>query len=742
MQRFLTIMILGLLSLTPAAFCEDAVSVADTGSQQTVSAADAVKFTLAQIAGENANGAEWEAGAALFRLGADALPSLESSLANATPSQTLTICYALLRLGEQNQATRAVEALIINDKLPLETRVNAAALLGSYGGNYASARLRMLLANTPPLPELLRVEMAKSLWKLTHGATAHEILQEIMNTGNDRRARAESILALGRFGRFTDAQPQLELLATQPGRYGEEARTIIDQNHKLEGRIRRDDFPARLIQELVFKVRQLYAPDDTDPDEAEQLKPEHLASVAADAMLQSIDPFSSYLDEQDFRDLAEQMRADYGGIGAWVGLRSGRFTILTPMYGQPAFKAGIRSMDVVEQVDGTDITGMPLNKVVQMLKGKPKSKVSLAIIRKGWDEPKTFEVIRDLIEVPTLNAQMLPGGIGYIRLNGFNEDPRLDTSTSKALHTALLDFEKRGLTGLLIDLRNNPGGLLPEAVHVAEQFVDSGSKIVSSKGKAMPEQSYFSTISGKPTYTGPMVVLVNQGSASASEIVAGALRDLGRATLVGQKTYGKGSVQQLIPVDLTGGTTRMKLTIAKYYLPKGECIHKKGIEPHVKIEDASIAASEVEARWTLRDNHELIDWVEKMFPNNEKKFRDLLEFDSYNPESYPDFDQLLKQMQDKYPKLKITPDILRKELRVGILSFLKDRRGEDENIVDIQESETLQQALVVLGQKMKDGKLPNLPVYNAFRDKYTPNGPVEAVALENNADTEKNKPQN
>lgn len=705
-------------------------------AEEQVRPEDAVRILLAPLAQDTDNG-EWDTGTALFRLGPDAQPALEAALEGAAPSQTLALSYALLRLGSQNQATRALEQMITSDKLPLDSRMSAAALLGSYGGNYASARLRMLLADTA-LPELLRVEMAKSLWKLTHGATAHDILTAVMRDGKTRAARTEATLALGRFGRFTDTQAQLELLATQPGKYGEEARTIIDQNRKIDLQTSRDDFPARLMQELIQKTRQLYAPDDTDPGEVEQLKPENMASVAADAMLHSIDPFSAYLDEEDFRDLAEQMRADYGGIGAWVGVRNGRFTILTPMYGQPAFQAGIRSLDVVDQVDGQDISGLPLNKVVKMLKGKPKSKVTLSIVRRGWDEPRNFEVVRDLIEVPSINAQLLPGNIGYIRLNGFNEDPRLDSSTSKALQKTLEEFKKQGMTGLLLDMRNNPGGLLPEAVHVSEQFVANGNKVVSSKGKALPEQSYFSTISGEPTWTGPMVVLINQGSASASEIVAGALRDLDRATLVGQKTYGKGSVQQLIPIDLTGGRTRMKLTIAKYYLPKGECIHKKGIEPHVKSDDAPMSASEVEARWTLRDNHELVEWVEKHFDTFGKQLRDLLAFDNYSVEGYPEFEGLYKAMQEKYPNLKLTKEILRKELRVGIFSYLKDRLGEENQVVDVQESETLQQALVVLGQKLPSG-LPNLPLYNAFREKFNAKGDKAVAAVDTDETTE---PQN
>ena len=511
----------------------------------------------------------------------------------------------------------------------------------------------------------------------------------------------------------------MRALAPLPGASGDEARALLVLDGRNQKNIGRDQFTTELLGEVVDKIRSHFAYDENDPNAQKQLEPKKMASEAARALARSLDEFNDYLDEDDYQEMLNGMHGDYGGIGAYVGMRDELFTILTPMWGKPADKAGLKAMDIITKIDGDDITRMGLPDIIKKLKGKPGTPVKVTVVRRGWDEPREFTIMRDLITMPMIFAQKLPGDIGYIRLTGFQEDPNRRISTSSELKQALLDFQKDGgIKGLVLDMRNNPGGLLSEAVNVCENFVDRNKLIVYSKGKVSPRRNYTSRILGKPVFTGPMVVLINGGSASASEIVAGALRDHKRATLVGGKTFGKGSVQMLLPVDTTDGNTRLKLTIAKYYLPSGESIHgrDKGIKPHVEIEEQALSKPARELRIKDIENRDFALWLEQNFDANKDAFMSLLEYDNNDPQAYPKFDELFSLLKQKYPEIELTPEIVRQELRNSIFAFLRESRGVEDYPVDLNASEVLQRGLVVLGEKI--GGLPDVAVYNSFRDKW------------------------
>ncbi|MBN2712049.1 MAG: PDZ domain-containing protein, partial [Planctomycetes bacterium] len=464
--------------------------------------------------------------------------------------------------------------------------------------------------------------------------------------------------------------------------------------------------------EIMNKVRTNYAPDETDSEELDQLQAKALSNEAARALLGSIDPFNDYFDEDTLNDFREQLESSYGGIGAFVGMRNGWFTILTPMYNKPAYKAGLHSMDVITKIDGVDITKLRLNGIIKMLKGPPNTEVVVTVQRKGWDKPKEIAVVRDTIDIPSVYTQKLPGNIGYIKMTGFNEgNPREHIKgTDDLLREALVEFNRDNVNGIILDLTNNPGGVLQTAVDVCRKFLDRGKLIVYSKGKpdVYPRRNYF-TLDNDPLYDGPLVVMVNSGSASASEIVSGALKDHKRAVLVGTKTYGKGSVQQLIPLRTTHGLTRLKLTIAKYYLPNDECIHKKGIEPNVTVEEPEMTPNESEARWKIREDRDLQNWIEKNFAKYEQKLRELMAFDGFKAENYPEMDSLVKLFQEKYPKLVIDPEMVRKEFRYALRNYLRNNKGEDMP-VDIEDNHILQYAIFKLGEMIPNG-LPKLPIY-------------------------------
>lgn len=654
------------------------------------------------------------------------LERLREQGAKAAPAGKVAIGGALMLLGEQKDGVALAETVVNDSQAPFARRLEAVAVMAAYGGEYAGTRLRWLQKNADAsgLPPRLRVELSKGLWELSYDPAAAKQLQGFaFGAGVPAAARDAAVLALGRYGRYESNKADdplrvaLRELAQAPGDLGTEARLLrqLDSRHSKD--VARDEFASRLLSEVVEKIRSRYAFDPNNAEEVEQIKPEKLATNAARALVRSLDDFSDYLDADDYQEMINSMHGDYGGIGAYVGMRNGFFTVLTPMYDKPAWKAGLRAMDIITKIDGEEIGKLGLDKIIKKLKGQPDTKVKVTVVRKGADEPFDVVVDRQIITMPMMFYRMLPGGIGYIRLTGFQEDPERRISTSSELKRALTALKKENVKGVILDLRNNPGGLLTEAVSVCENFLKRNLLVVFSKGTFQPRRNYVSKILGDPTFTGPLAVLINGGSASASEIVAGALRDHKRATLIGEKSFGKGSVQMLLPIE-TAANSRLKLTIAKYYLPSGECIHgrDKGIKPHVEVEEPKFSPAERELRLKQMENRDIAVWLEENFDKNKDAFMALLEFDGNDCSRYPGFDGLFKLLTEKYPNLKLDRETVRRELRANLFSFIRESRGIEGYPVDLMESDALKRAIVVIGEKI--GGLPDVPVYNAFKDKW------------------------
>ncbi|MDR3211263.1 MAG: hypothetical protein LBU79_05035 [Planctomycetota bacterium] len=638
------------------------------------------------------------------------------------PVERLAAATALLEAGEQREGTLGLEILVLDPAVALDRRLEAAQVLGKWGGEYSSAKLGTLMTNTD-LPERLRVELAYSLWKLTSRPQAYEVLEDIQQQGASSLARTEALLALAQTDRFYSLRDQVKEAANLPGPLGERAKNIILINSRLDEETRRDDFTVRLISEVVEKIRDYYAVDDTDTNQAKRLQPKSLAESGAQAVLYSLDQFNDYLNEEDFAEFDAQLKANYGGIGAWVGVRDKRFTILTPMYEKPAYKAGLRPMDVIDRVNEVDVTDMRQNDIVKLLKGEPNSIVKLRVYRRSWKEPRTIDVKREIIQIESVLWQTLPGDIGYIKINSFNEGDsfRRIKSTANLVRDALSEFNRLGIKGIILDMANNPGGVLISGVDVAKLFIGEGKVIVSSRGRRNDHRStLYKAGLGRPFYRNPLVVVVNGGTASAAEIVSGAIRDHNRGQLVGRRTFGKGSVQSLMGVDTTRDRSRIKLTVAKYYLPNGETIHEKGIDPDRKIPESELSVSEAEARWKIRDQHDVQFWLEEnsRFERFEDDYRRLLVFDNYDSASYPEFDSFYNAMVEKYPKEKIDRELVRKEIRYGIASYLRDYRGEKQ-YVDLEDNPSLQEAVVTLGDSI--GGLPDNPFFASIRQSVMEN---------------------
>jgi carboxyl-terminal processing protease len=320
----------------------------------------------------------------------------------------------------------------------------------------------------------------------------------------------------------------------------------------------------------------------------EEVKDKDLMTNAIRGMLSGLDPHSSYLDADEFKELQEGTSGEFGGLGIEVGMEDGFVKVISPIDDTPAQRAGLQPGDLIIRLDETPVKGMTLNDAVKLMRGKPDTTINLMIVREGKDKPFKVSLKRAIIQVKSVKSRILEPGYGYVRVTSFQ------AKTTEALLDALNTLKKDNkgnLRGIVLDLRNNPGGVLNAAVGVSDAFLDDG-KIVYTEGRTEDAKMEYTAQKGDAINGAPMVVLVNQGSASASEIVSGALQDHKRALIVGQKTFGKGSVQTVLPLD---EKTAVKLTTARYFTPSGRSIQAEGIEPDIKLKPLKVKEGDDEA---------------------------------------------------------------------------------------------------------------------------------------------------
>ena len=321
-------------------------------------------------------------------------------------------------------------------------------------------------------------------------------------------------------------------------------------------------------------------------DYVREVKDTELVESAINGMLNALDPHSSYLNPKNFSDMQVSTRGEYGGLGLEVTMEDGLVKVISPMDGTPAAKAGIKSGDLIATIDGTAIQGMTLSEAVEKMRGPVNSTLRITILRKGEKKPIDITLTRAVIRVESVRFKA-ENDVAYIRITTFNE--QTEDGLEKAVDLTKAQIGKK-LRGIVLDLRNNPGGLLDQAIYVSDAFLDQG-EIVSTRGRRAGDSQRYNARSGQIMAKVPVVVLINEGSASASEIVAGALQDQKRARVVGTRSFGKGSVQTVIP--LSGGVDgALRLTTAKYYTPSGRSIQATGIDPDVLVEQTADANSE------------------------------------------------------------------------------------------------------------------------------------------------------
>ncbi len=328
------------------------------------------------------------------------------------------------------------------------------------------------------------------------------------------------------------------------------------------------------LTKVIGTVEKYYVDD---------IKLQQIVDKALKGLMQELDAHSSYLDKKASKEMSIATSGEFGGLGITVGMRDGALTVISPIDDTPAFKAGVKSGDIILKINETSTIGITLDEAVNMMRGEPKSDIKLTIVRKGDNKPLEIAMKRDIIKVQSVFAKKIEGeNLLYLRISSF------DTKVTNDLEKAIK--ENKDVKGIVLDLRNNPGGLLNQAIGVVDLFVKNGV-IVSQKGRdANDEEKFEASKFGTKTDL-PLVVLVNEGSASASEIVSGALQDHKRAILVGEKTFGKGSVQAVLPID-NEKTENIKLTIAKYYLPSGRTIQAEGVTPDIIASAGKVVQSE------------------------------------------------------------------------------------------------------------------------------------------------------
>lgn len=713
-------------------------------------AAPAVERVLARVA--EAEGDEfWRAIAQLQSLGDAAVPVLRTRLAGEGEKGRLACAAVLLEAGDDDVLMTAIDTVeaLARSGTSLAVRAAAIELLAQHGDiDEAVELLEGILEDS--LDPSIQIPTARALWELDRVPLAREKLVELL-ASRDQDVRTRAALALAEIDYFEGpVRDVLRVLKDEPSARGRRAASLYkimqlsrqldagaegslgplegtDLEKLLEIKERRireleeqadrvDPQPATagpggpglaVLEEVILQIRSLYVNE-------QKVGRKNLIVDALKGMVGRLDDFSAFMDVEETERFRQGLSGEYFGIGAQVHKPPDMpLEIVKPIYGGPAYESGLLSGDLIVEVNGAPTAGLRMEELLERLKGPQKTRVKLSVLRRGWTEPQEFTVERRRVEVPTVNHDLLPGAIGYVQLQQFG-----DKSADEFI-AALDALEDRKMEGLVIDLRNDPGGRLDVAIRIADQFLRGDLPIVTQKGResGVDEVSTFPDDFTRPPY--PIVVLVNERSASAAEIVAGALQDYGRATLLGKRTFGKGSVQRLIPLsnearEYLGGDSQLRLTVQYYYLPLGDCIHtiredgavvkQGGVEPDIEVESEKVPIWQLEERERLRTDPAILDYVDK---HAEALKRLYASGGGSEPSEYPDFQKLFETLETTGTE---------EDVRF-VLRYHSRRRLEDENgrefACDYLEDQQLQAAILeMLGKLDKDPT--EIPRYGSF----------------------------
>lgn len=631
----------------------------------------------------------WKLSSELTKLDNTIVPYLLEEVKSKDAIQRLGICKALYELDEKGESISALLKVLEEDDEDL--RKICAELISSLvyrDDNYGKKEkiesvIEDILDETKN--RSTKISLCKALYTVSGSTRATDALKEFLKD-KDEKISEEAVFALAEIDQFNAIKKRLKEMSKSPTEKGRRAKMYLLQNKLLEDITRElshskgEKYP--ILDEIIEIILDNYI------DEKE-INVEKLIISAARGIANSLDPYSSYLDEKDYTKLTQSINLDYGGIGAYVSQRDNVMTIERPVYGGPAYKAGLRSLDKIIEIEGKSTIGEDLDKLILMLKGKPNTSVKVKILRRGWTEPREFVLIREQIKIASAKGELLPGDIGYIIVTSFGE------TTAVELSNTIKELKQNGAKSFIIDLRNNHGGYLNAAIDVTELFLPKGLEIVSVKG---PKENISYKAKNADSISEPIVLLVDEGTASAAEIFSGALKDHKYATLVGTKTYGKGSVQTLFKLSSTKNKTALRLTVSKYYLPSGKSIHKGnnqegGIEPDIKVEDEKRDFWKDWESARLLDTGELDKFVSNLWGQNPELAKKLAKFDELKLENYPAANELYNKLETKLKENEFR-EILRTHLRRKVADEEKK-----EFLFDYEQDLQLQSAILELLKK-------------------------------------------
>ncbi|MBI4613138.1 MAG: PDZ domain-containing protein [Planctomycetes bacterium] len=639
----------------------------------------------------------WDEALKLEELGPDAAEPIKKAMEGKGERTRLGCAKALCRLGARETGLDSLIGLV-KEARDVEVQILAADLLGIEGDLSLEEDLEGLLDNA--LEPRLKVALAKSLYRASRNVRGTRELRALLES-ESVELRYEAALALAEVGNIEDAKVVLNDLKKEPTPRGRLARSYIDRLQEREryekmifsGVTKDEEKEPAFLRELAELIQKLHVYGDKHTEE-------DLLVAAAKGMVQSMDLHSSYWTKKEWEEFLERLKQDYAGIGVYVGLRDGYFTVISPIYSGPGYEAGLRSGDRILEVEGWSTVGQPVEDIIKKIKGTPGTKVSLKCYRAGWNEARTFVVERRRIEVPSVYHKMLPGKIGYVEMIQFGKE------TAAELGRALEDLEAKGMESLVLDLRDNGGGYLEAAVSVADFFLDEGKLVVYSEGRnktIAPRQQLLTTGKGQRANY-PLVILVNGGSASASEIVAGALSEHKRATLVGERTFGKGTVQQVLELK-SRPDDRLRLTIAKYYLPSGRSVDREvggdgkvrtegGVLPDVEVLLPESTSWKNEALQQLLERNAFQDYLDRHYAANQEILRQLAENDGRDPARYPGFEEWFAGLGTRAAK---------EDVRAWLRSRIRARVSDDVGaklVGDYVDDPQLQRGIVVALEKL------------------------------------------
>lgn len=636
-----------------------------------------------------------------------------------------------------------------------EARIAALAMLGDANlfERHSKTEIQELLSttvNSELIDPRLRIEAARALWRIgddQQKISAKSTMRDFLMS-RERELQVQASLALAGDMNAEDTNECWQIIRDifeQPTPEGRLARSLIDrqeQSRLWRERFRKvfadldradsgDNDQYTLLTELMARAHAMHIRGE-DFDDKEMIE------NAAKGLMRSLDPHSSYFTSDEFQRFFFDLTREYGGIGAFVGFDpEGAFSVVRPIYAGPAYAKGLRSGDRILQVDGWDTSGHSSDEIIARLKGKPGTPVILQISRPGMQEAQDVDITRAEIQVPSVNSEMLPGKIGYLELVTFGKN------TGQELKDAIVALQADGARGLILDVRNNTGGYLLAARSVVEQFV-AGEKLVAyTQGRAAADREEFFTRNVAIAADLPLAVITNRFSASAAEIVAGALQDHERAAIVGERSFGKGSVQRMMPLRSDPGEDytdennngqhddweeyqdrngngkydvgpHIKLTVARYHLPSGRSLHKEvGVGGRILNSDWGIMPDRViglreikpEDAWKNAEIFDLFnrnvfrDYVDTHRENNLELFVELAEGDQGETDRYPEFESFYENLGTNLPKNDV-----RRWLRYLIRDSVADARGKayagSRAVGDFQEDAQLQEGMRVIFEKL------------------------------------------